>query len=112
MEIIEDNGINDTISKEISINIEIYNDTNKILIIPILKNKNLIIDEYIDNKEFNYTNVYSPKKNNILWYILIPSIAVIIIIIVIIIVIVHKKRANKEIAMDKVTNEGLINNEK
>ena len=109
MEIIEDNGIYDSISKELVINNELYNKTNEFLIIPILKTTNLIIDDYIELKEFNYTNYYVPKKNNILWYILIPSIALIIIIIVIIVVIIHRKRAKKEIALEKIGNDQLIN---
>ena len=112
LEIIEDKGINDTFTKEIEINIELYNDTNDFFIIPILKNTNLAIDNYIESRKFNYTNYYIKEEKNIFLYIFIPSIVAVVIIAIIVIVIILKKRAKKEIIIEKISNEELINNEK
>lgn len=113
MEIIEDNGLNETISKKIEINIDLINGINSFYIIPIFENTNLILKDYIiDNQKFNYTNIPKEENNNILWYILIPIIIIIIIIIVILFYIMCRKRASKDITMDNTPNEELINMEK
>ena len=97
LEIIEDIGINDIIYKEIKINVDLYNKTNEIFIIPLFKNTNLILDDYSERREFNYSNINVPKdKMKLLLYILIPSLIVVVIIIVIVVVIIVRKKKKKK----------------
>ena len=111
MAIIEDNGVKETFSKDIKINIDLYR-TNDIFIIPLFKNTNYIIYDYIIKSEFKYVNVPKKEDNKLLLYILIPIISIIIIIIAIFICLRHRKKNNKEITVDKVLDEQLISIEK
>ena len=112
MIIIEDNGLNEIFSKEIGINIDLNNGNNKILIIPIFNNTNLILEDYIRSSEFNFINI--PRKDyKALLYILIPIIALIIIIFVIFIILKYRKKTNKKgITIEKIKSEELISLEK
>jgi hypothetical protein len=112
MIIIEDNGLNEIFSKEIGINIDLNNGNNKILIIPIFNNTNLILEDYIRSSEFNFINI--PRKDyKALLYILIPIIALIIIIFVIFIILKYRKKTNKEgITIEKIKSEELISLDK
>ena len=115
MEIIEDKGQKETISKEIGINIDLNDGNNNIYIIPIFYKTNLFLDNYISYTEFYYQNY--PKKSNKksdkkLLYILIPIISIIIIAIAILLILRHRKKNNKEITVDKVLSEELTNIEK
>ena len=112
MIILEDNGLNEIFSKEIGINIDLNNGNNKILIIPIFNNTNLILEDYIRSSEFNFKNI--PRKDyKALLYILIPIIALIIIIFVIFIILKYRKKTNKKgITIEKIKSEELISLEK
>ncbi len=104
MAIIEDNGLNKTISKKIGINTDLDDDDKKIFIIPIFNDTNLILEDYISVSNFYFK--YIPKEVNLLWYILI------IIIIAILLYIIIRKKCNKGIRIDKLVEEELSNIEK
>ena len=112
MIILEDNGLNEIFSKEIGINIDLNNGNNRILIIPIFNNTNLILEDYIRSFEFNFKNI--PRKDyKALLYFLIPIIALIIIIFIIFFILKYRKKTNKKgITIEKIKSEELINLEK
>ena len=112
MTIIEDKGLNETISKQMDINIDIYDGQNNICIIPIFNKTNLFLDNYICCNEFNYQNKSKKNNNKKLLYILIPIISVIIISIIILLILRHRKKTHKEITVDKILDEELTNIEK
>ena len=104
--ILEDNGLNETFSKEIEINKDLIDGNNTIYIVPIFNKTNLFLDYYKTKNIFQYKKISKKSKSKLL-YILIPIISAIIIIIVILLILRHRKKTSKGITVDKVLNEEL-----
>ena len=104
--ILEDNGLNETFSKEIEINKDLIDGNNTIYIVPIFNKTNLFLDYYKTRNILQYEKISKKSKSKLL-YILIPIISAIIIIIVILLILRHRKKTSKGITVDKVLNEEL-----
>lgn len=97
----EDDSESDVFEKEVEINITLKNGSNSMVIIPALKDNNLLEFSSMESYEFNYT-YYIPDENgekdddkDYTTIILICSICGGILLIIIIIVIIFlKKRKN------------------
>ena len=114
MVIAEDNGLSETFYKEINITIDLFEDRNNVIsIIPIINETNIIKEQFIINKYFEFKKIINKKKKgkkSKLLYYLIPIIIVVIIIIVAIIVYLKSKnRNNKDITVKKILEEELTN---
>ena len=114
MILVEDKGLKETFYKEIEITIDLFEDGNYIIIIPIFNETNIIQEKYMSYKDFEFKKIKNKKeKEKILLFILIPIIIVIIIIIfAIIFYIKHKNRNNKEITAKNILDEELTSIDK
>ena len=112
MVIVEDDGLNETFTKEIDINIDLIDGKdgkNIVSFIPVMNKTNIIKDTFMLYREFYFKNI--SKNNNkikILLIILIPIIVIIIIFAIILYLRYRRKKNNKDISVNKVLEENLV----
>ena len=113
MVIIEDDGLNERFTKEIDINISLFEGekkSNNITIIPVMNKTNLVLDDFVIYEDFIYKNASKNKgenKNKTLLIILIPIAVIIIIVIAVLFLRYRRKKNNKDLAVNKVLQEEL-----
>ena len=112
MVIVEDDGLNETFTKEIDINIDLIDEKdgkNIVSFIPVMNKTNIIKDTFMLYREFYFKNI--SKNNNkikILLFILIPIIVIIIIFVIILYLRYRRKKNSKDISVNKVLEENLV----
>jgi len=108
---VEDNGENEIFQKEVEIDIELFDyekdhTSNKMIIIPVDKETNLI---YTYSKDITYFNYESFKYTFILFIVI--GILVLIIIIISIFYMKRKKEKNNNIGGNISMNEEILSND-
>ena len=112
MVIVEDDGLNETFTKEIDINIDLIEEKkgyNNVSFIPIMNDNNIIEDSFITYKDFKFKNILKNKnKTKTLLIVLIPIIIIIIFLAIILYLRYRRKNDDKDVSVNKVIEENLV----
>ena len=108
---VEDNGENEDFKTELEINIELYDhekdhDSNKLIIVPVDKETNLVFKNSKNITYFYYENV----KSNTIIIIIIIVIGILVLIIIIGLLYYRKKKKEKSNNIEDImgSNEKIL----